>query len=722
MEVVRTPVERTLTAQASADRKAIIEALKANIGVIVDAWYEAAQRATYMRAADLEIPPQVRVDQMRAYLEALLARTEDPTGEETHQRLKAAVRSEQSRALRLSTTVRRMGLLRDVMFDVLLKEMPGLPKTTLKFAVDSIVDRSIEGSVAIMEEYIELQNSLTRWLLASCGGEPATAESFSRFSVSAMEFFDVNLSALFLHDKDKSELVCESCSAKGVALSKGARLQLKSFPLAEEAISSRRTSLLTPSKGRSQKKMPAMGQISLEQCMCVPLINDEEVMGLLVLGDTSRKVPFTPDDVSIAEDIAKQVVRVLTSSDVFRKLSIRSRAQRVLIETAAQLQQEIESEEIYRIVGTRLAELVPSDEFAFYVYDWARRVGNPVYATGPYAAEIMADRDFNAELGIAGYVAKTRKAEIVMNTETDPRGAPIPDTPQTPTCMLAVPVIGKKDVIGVIELQRYPPKTFTQEDLEIATMFANHASVAIENAALLKEVLRVRDQIELSIDLMTHDIANYATPISAYFDELLKRPDLDPQVTSMIEKTSKQFENMLRLVDMVRALAKLREAGPPKLRRMDLRKAIEECVAEVRAKTRTKAVEFDLYLPADDMLVLADDLLRDIFMNLFYSAAMSDRADQTTLTVTVEKKKDKKLEYWWVKVAQPNKQIPDHLKGEVLRLAKKSKYELAGAFGIGLAAARGIVSRYLGSMWVSDIVQGDYTKGCVFNVLLPMAR
>jgi signal transduction histidine kinase len=101
---------------------------------------------------------------------------------------------------------------------------------------------------------------------------------------------------------------------------------------------------------------------------------------------------------------------------------------------------------------------------------------------------------------------------------------------------------------------------------------------------------------------------------------------------------------------------------------------------------------------------------------------MPDKETKTKLMVSMESRKDHKMESWWIKVAQPSRAIPNHLKGEVLRLAKTSKSELTSGFGIGLAAAKGVVERYTGNMWVSDIVQGDYTKGCVFNIMLPKVK
>ena len=177
----------------------------------------------------------------------------------------------------------------------------------------------------------------------------------------------------------------------------------------------------------------------------------------------------------------------------------------------------------------------------------------------------------------------------------------------------------------------------------------------------------------------------------------------------------------MRLVEMVRTMTKLRETASRSLKSMDLRRSIDDAVSEVKEQVQSKGVEFEMFFPGYAMTVLADEMLKDLFTNLFFSAAMSDRQDQTKLTVTAETKKDNKLEYWWIKVAQPSKAIPDNLKGEVLKLTKASKSELGGGFGMGLAAARGIVSHYSGSMWVSDIYPGEFTRGCIFNILLPKA-
>lgn len=713
-------VERTLSASSSAEYKKIVEVLRANAGRIVEAWAHESAKSAYLKGTDLNVPEEVRIERLKVFYHALIGRTENPISSSAQESLRSAIRAEHARNMSLSSMVKKQNLLRDTMLHVVEHDLPDLSRATAKVALDAIIDRGIEISAETMEEYGEMRSALMKSL-------PGADESFSldqslaRFCRGAMDYFDADFVALFRYRPGTHDLTCKACSAKGLALTKDSSVQLGSFPVAAQAIAQRKTMYLSESSGESSTKKRVMGRLSFAHTICAPMFWGEQIVGILFVGNSSKSLYFTPDEVGLVEDLASQVARVLENSDLFDALNMRSRAQKVLIDTAASLQQEIESDEIYRIVATRLTELVPCDELAFYVFDWSRHICNPVYATGPYVSEIMADRGFSADVGVVGYVGKSRKAEIVLDSEADPRADYIPNTPKTSTTMLAVPVIGQKEVIGVIELQRYAPKTFSAEDLEVAILFANHASVALENAKLFKELTHVRDQIELHMDLLTHDIANYATPITAYFETLRQRHDLDPQVVTVLEKTSRQAESIIRLIEMVRTISRLREGPPKTLKRMDLKKAISAAVEDVKRHGDPNAIVFEMNLPGEAMLVQADEMLKDIFVNLFFSIAMTEQQESTRLMISAEERKDRKMAFWWIKVAQPSKAIPPHLKGEVLRMAKTSKSELTGGFGIGLAAAKGIVERYQGSMWVGDIVTGDYSKGCVFSMLLPKA-
>ncbi len=699
-------------------RNDVIEHLRSKSDRIVELWAAEVTSAPYTRIADFSLPKEARLTRLKACLEAILELAVKPGDSQARERLRITIRSEHIRSVGLVKIVSNDHALRRVVRDLLRERFDGREAEEAERFMEGVIDMCVEETVILVEQHIEAQRALSRSEWDSNGTSSDPEQMFASFCRNTMEYFDADFVALFRLNKGAKEITCVSCFAKGVSLSKNARIPVPSVPLVERAIAANKSlSCLDHESGRGEK-VRLVGGASFEHCIAAPLSRRGDVTGILFIGDNGRTSYFTPEEVSMAEEFAGLVGGSLDSADTLRMLSFRSRAQKALIETAANMQQEIDSEEIYRILATKMVELIPSHEVAFYVFDWKRNVGNPVYATGPYTDEIMADRDFPADMGVVGAVGKSRRAEIVADAEVDSRAAVIPGTPAIHTAMLAVPVLGRREVLGVIELQRYLPDGFVQEELEIAVMFANHAAVALENARLLQEIMGVREEVELHMDLLTHDIANYSTPLMGYLDTLKGQTD-EKQVEETVEKTISQVENISRMVNMVRTLAKLRSTAPRELRRTDLRTAIEQAVGVVKSQSAGARMDMTVELPDEPMPVFADELLPELFICLFFTAVRPERRKQAKLIVRVESDGEDPKPMWTVQVIHPDRGISDELKRKIMRVAKASKSELSGGFGIGLASARGIAERYSGRMWVSDIDPKNPEKGCVFNLRLP---
>jgi DNA-binding PucR family transcriptional regulator len=108
--------------------------------------------------------------------------------------------------------------------------------------------------------------------------------------------------------------------------------------------------------------------------------------------------------------------------------------------------------------------------------------------TGNLAAEMVSLR-MKAGQGVGGHVLETRQAcsiEDYVQSEIISRDFMSLARAERVRSALAVPLMSQDQVIGVLEVWRRKPSTFTpQHSAELATL-ADLASIAIENAALLE--------------------------------------------------------------------------------------------------------------------------------------------------------------------------------------------------------------------------------------------
>lgn len=110
-------------------------------------------------------------------------------------------------------------------------------------------------------------------------------------------------------------------------------------------------------------------------------------------------------------------------------------------------------------------------------------------------------------VGIVGYVAGSGKSRIALDVGKDSVHFVNPDLPETRSEM-ALPLISRGEIIGVLDVQSVREAVFTEEDLAALQTMADQLANAIENARLYEEANR---HVEELTALHNIDIAMIST-------------------------------------------------------------------------------------------------------------------------------------------------------------------------------------------------------------------
>jgi len=124
---------------------------------------------------------------------------------------------------------------------------------------------------------------------------------------------------------------------------------------------------------------------------------------------------------------------------------------------------------------------------------------------GPEASKLR----FPLGQGIAGTVAKNRAPEIINEVRKDARWSPAADEASgfVTRSILAVPMLLKGHIVGVLEAINKNGGGFTEMDKQVFEAFASQAAVAIENARLFSSLRDERFKLATVFAQMTDGAA-----------------------------------------------------------------------------------------------------------------------------------------------------------------------------------------------------------------------
>jgi PAS domain S-box-containing protein len=356
-------------------------------------------------------------------------------------------------------------------------------------------------------------------------------------------------------------------------------------------------------------------------------------------------------------------------------------------------------------------------------------------ATGPGSSQLVARR--LAGTSIASWVAKERQAVLINDAQSDSRldHSVDDDTGMTTRSLLAVPLVSKGIVLGVVEavnkMHDSEPDAFDKHDLEVMEALASSAAIAIENAqlyaseqqraaALARALEKQRELERLQrefIQNVSHELRTPLALIRGHAEVLengwlgalsLEQKESASVIVRRTQMLGKLVEDIMGILEVERQELRCEPVNPAQLVRTSL--ADFEPVAAQAGLSLAAELEPDVPGLSGDLMAL-----RRMLDNLVGNALKFTPAGGC-VTIRLSRSKEKvKLQVADTGIGIPSDQL-DRIFERFYQVdgSMTRKY---GGVGLGLALVKSIVEAHRGQINVASQVG----VGTTFTIWLPIA-
>jgi diguanylate cyclase (GGDEF)-like protein/PAS domain S-box-containing protein len=231
--------------------------------------------------------------------------------------------------------------------------------------------------------------------------------------------------------------------------------------------------------------------------LSAPLVFDGEPIGLLVLIETERERRFKTDELELVRALAEQAAVAIQNARQYERLELATsqlasqvELREVLLEMSGTLLATLGHDDVFSRVATLVKRVVDYDCMEIRLVD---QEAQQMYCAYASAAEDGYLENWRCSLdeGVSGWVLRHNEAQLVNDMPGDPRVAVVPGTEADPQASIIVPLTVAGEVIGLLALDRTEGRTFEDQELESAKLFANLAAIAIQNARQYEDVRRM---------------------------------------------------------------------------------------------------------------------------------------------------------------------------------------------------------------------------------------
>ena len=279
------------------------------------------------------------------------------------------------------------------------------------------------------------------------------------------------------------------------AYENGQRIAIESTPLSDKGFAAhvlrtRETLVINENMAQQVAKYGSMalpGTQMEKSAILVPLVAGDQARGIIDLGDFKREHAFSDSDVRLLQTLANSMSVALENARLFDETQRRTRETAALVEVGRDISSTLDLATVMDRIARHAKDLLGGQNSAIFLPDAGGQTYRAIVAVGDIAPAIQSTV-IEVGAGIIGSVVQRGRAELINDTNADPRVIQIPGTPKEEHERLMVaPLMAGQTVKGVMAVWRMGGQPFADSELEFLVGLSLQATVAIENARLFAE-------------------------------------------------------------------------------------------------------------------------------------------------------------------------------------------------------------------------------------------
>jgi phosphoserine phosphatase RsbU/P len=230
--------------------------------------------------------------------------------------------------------------------------------------------------------------------------------------------------------------------------------------------------------------------------LAVPLIVKNKIIGVI---DIQSEHPgfFTLDHQRLLELVASRMAIAIENARLYTRVSRQAQTLTVLNDISREITSILDLDDLLERIGTLLKRVI--DFHMFTILLWNDRTELLEHRFSTRFGERI-ERRHNARMGegIIGVAAQERAPVLVPDVRKDPRY--IVANPEVRS-ELAVPLIYKGKVIGVLDLEHTRTHYFNEDHQRTIVTLAAQIAVSIANARLYQRISEEEQRMERDLDM-----------------------------------------------------------------------------------------------------------------------------------------------------------------------------------------------------------------------------